>query len=56
MRSTTCCAGWGCTAHPAAHRTLGTFPEGTVRFAPGVFTTLDEIQAAVRAVAQVLAS
>ena len=41
---------------PAAHRTLGTFPEGTVRFAPGAFTTLDEIQAAVRAVAQVLAS
>ena len=41
---------------PAAHRTLGTFPEGTVRFAPGVFTTLDDIRAAVHAVAQVLAS
>ena len=41
---------------PAAHRTLGTFPEGTVRFAPGVFTTLDDIRAAVHAVAQVFAS
>jgi cysteine desulfurase family protein len=41
---------------PAAHRTLSTFPEGTVRFAPGVFTTLDDVRAAVRAVAQVLAS
>ncbi len=41
---------------PASHRTLGTFPEGTVRFAPGVFTTLDEIHEAVRAVAEVLSS
>jgi selenocysteine lyase/cysteine desulfurase len=41
---------------PAAHRTLGTFPEGTVRLAPGVFTTLDDVQTAVRAVAQVAAS
>ncbi|CAG0933654.1 cysteine desulfurase / selenocysteine lyase [Thermoflexales bacterium] len=35
---------------PAAHRTLGTFPEGTVRFAPGVLTTREEIQTAVHAV------
>jgi len=41
---------------PAAHRTLGTFPEGTVRLAPGVFTTLDDVQAAVRAVAEALAA
>jgi selenocysteine lyase/cysteine desulfurase len=41
---------------PASHRTLGTFPEGTVRFAPGIFTTLDDVQAAVRGVAEVLAA
>jgi len=35
---------------PATHRTLGTFPVGTVRFAPGPFSTAAEIAAAVRAV------
>jgi len=35
---------------PAAHRTIGTFPSGTIRFAPGIFTTLDEIRTAVAAV------
>jgi cysteine desulfurase/selenocysteine lyase len=29
---------------PAAHRTIGTFPEGTIRLAPGLFTSLDDIQ------------
>jgi selenocysteine lyase/cysteine desulfurase len=38
---------------PAAHRTIGTFPEGTVRFAPGILTTREEIGAAINAVAQV---
>ena len=37
---------------PAAHRTLGTFPEGTVRFAAGACTRLDEIRTAVAAVEQ----
>ncbi len=36
---------------PAAHRSLGTFPEGTVRFAPGPLTRPEDIDAAVRAVA-----
>jgi selenocysteine lyase/cysteine desulfurase len=36
---------------PAAHRTIGTFPTGTIRFAPGSFTTEAEIDAAVAAVA-----
>ncbi len=36
---------------PAAHRTLGTFPRGTVRFAPGEFTTEAEIDRALAAVA-----
>ncbi|MBI5029386.1 MAG: aminotransferase class V-fold PLP-dependent enzyme [Chloroflexi bacterium] len=34
---------------PAAHRTIGTFPEGTIRLAPGVFTTMDDIYATIRA-------
>jgi cysteine desulfurase/selenocysteine lyase len=35
---------------PRAHRTLGTLPEGTVRFAPGVLTTESDIDEAVAAV------
>jgi cysteine desulfurase family protein len=39
---------------PEAHRTIGTFPEGTVRVSPGWFTTHDDIDrflAAVRTLA-----
>jgi len=39
---------------PAAHRTIGTFPEGTVRFASSVFTTLAEIRAALDAVRRIV--
>lgn len=35
---------------PAAHRTLGTLPAGTIRFAPGPFVTPAEIQTALYAV------
>jgi len=41
---------------PAAHRTIGTFPEGTVRLAPGVFTTMDDIQKTIRAVKELVRS
>jgi cysteine desulfurase family protein len=41
---------------PAAHRSLGTFPEGTVRFAAGAGTTLDDIQTAVAAVRHLMRS
>lgn len=41
---------------PAAHRTLGTFPEGTVRFAGGLTPSLADARQAVAAVAQVVAS
>jgi len=41
---------------PAAHKTIGSFPEGTVRLAPGVFTTPDEIKEAVRALGKVVGS
>lgn len=37
---------------PVAHRTLGTLPHGTVRFAPGLFTTAGEIDQALAAVAR----
>lgn len=36
---------------PAAHRTLGTFPAGTVRFGLGAFNTADQVSAALGAVA-----
>jgi cysteine desulfurase family protein len=38
---------------PAAHRTIGTFPEGTVRFSFGAFTTEEEIEIAVRAIEEI---
>ena len=40
---------------PSAHRTIGTFPEGTVRFSFGMFTTEEEIKSAVRAVETIAA-
>ena len=38
---------------PAAHRTLGTFPEGTIRFAAGFTTTTDQIATALQAVQEI---
>jgi selenocysteine lyase/cysteine desulfurase len=35
---------------PAAHKTLGTFPTGTVRFGLSAFSTLEEVNAATTAV------
>ncbi|MBM4450780.1 MAG: aminotransferase class V-fold PLP-dependent enzyme [Chloroflexi bacterium] len=46
-----CRVGLHCT--PAAHRTIGTYPEGTVRLAPGVMTALDDIHIAVSAVRRI---
>jgi selenocysteine lyase/cysteine desulfurase len=37
---------------PAAHRTLGTFPDGTVRFGLGTLNTEEEVDTALRAVGQ----
>jgi cysteine desulfurase / selenocysteine lyase len=37
---------------PAAHRTLGTFPVGTVRFGLSAFNTPDEVEAALVAVGE----
>lgn len=41
---------------PAAHKTIGSFPEGTVRLAPGVFTTMEDIQHVVRTIGRVVRS
>ena len=38
---------------PAAHRTLGTFPEGTVRFGLSVFNTEAEVEIAIQAVSHI---
>lgn len=38
---------------PSAHRSLGTFPRGTVRFSFGWFTTPEEIDSALEAIAAV---
>lgn len=35
---------------PAAHRTMGTFPDGTVRFGLGAFSTSEEIDMGIEAV------
>ena len=35
---------------PAAHRTMETFPTGTVRFSLGAFNTAADVQSAVEAV------
>ena len=38
---------------PAAHKTLGTFPTGTVRFGLSAFSTHDEVGAALKAVERI---
>lgn len=37
---------------PAAHRSLGTFPRGCVRFGLGAYNTLDDVELALNAVSQ----
>ena len=39
---------------PLAHQTLGTFPEGTIRFSPGFFTTRAEIDQVLAGVNRVM--
>lgn len=39
---------------PGAHRAIGTFPQGTVRVSPGYFTTADQIETFVQAVANIV--
>lgn len=39
---------------PAAHKTIGSFPEGTVRLAPGVCTTMNDIKVALKAIGRIV--
>lgn len=39
---------------PCAHRTIGTFPAGTLRFAIGYFNTIEEIDVTVSAVEEIV--
>lgn len=39
---------------PEAHRTIGTYPEGTVRVSPGFFTTEDEIETFLRVMEEIV--
>jgi selenocysteine lyase/cysteine desulfurase len=41
---------------PAAHRSLGTFPEGTIRLSPGIFTSVGDVPAVVDGVRRVVKS
>ncbi|MBN2088549.1 aminotransferase class V-fold PLP-dependent enzyme [candidate division KSB1 bacterium] len=45
-----CRVGLHCS--PASHKTIGTFPTGTVRFGMGIFNTLEEVDRAIAAVQQ----
>ncbi len=40
----------GLHCSPSAHKTIGTFPGGTIRFSLGCFNTLEEIRQAVEAI------
>lgn len=39
---------------PEAHRAIGTFPRGTLRFSPGPFTTEEEIDITLKALKEIL--
>ena len=39
---------------PSAHRSLGTFPTGTLRFSPGPFTTEDEIDTTIEILREIM--
>jgi cysteine desulfurase family protein len=46
-----CRVGLHCS--PASHRTLGTFPQGTIRFSLSYFNTEEELDSALRAVQEI---
>ena len=39
---------------PGAHRMIGTYPQGTVRVSPGYFTTAEQIESFVQAIANIV--
>jgi len=48
------CVRAGLHCAPEAHKSIGAFPAGTVRFSPGPFTTVEDIYAAIEAVEQIV--
>lgn len=48
------CVRTGLHCAPDAHRTIGSYPVGTVRVSPGFFTTEDEIEAFLRAMERIV--
>lgn len=44
----------GLQCAPSAHRTIGSFPEGTVRFSFGIFNTEEEIRLAIKALEHIV--
>ncbi len=43
----------GLQCAPLAHRTMGTYPRGTVRFSFGIYNTIEEVDFAVRALGEI---
>lgn len=50
------CVRVGLHCAPAAHRTIGTYPDGAVRVSPGYFTTDEEVDAFLGAMGAILRS
>ncbi len=44
----------GLHCSPASHKTIGTFPNGTLRFSPGPFTTQEEIDTTLECLKEIL--
>ncbi len=52
QHSIACRVGLHCS--PTSHKTLGTFPDGTIRFGVSYFTTMDEITNTVNALSDII--
>ncbi|RLB00012.1 MAG: cysteine desulfurase [Deltaproteobacteria bacterium] len=48
-RSFNICVRTGLHCAPSAHRTIGSFPQGTVRFSMGIYNTEDDVEKAIDA-------
>lgn len=48
------CVRVGLQCAPDAHRTIGTYPEGTIRVSPGFFTTDEEIEVFLKALREIV--
>jgi selenocysteine lyase/cysteine desulfurase len=46
----------GLQCAPVAHKTLGTFPLGTIRLSPGYFNNMEEIELTIKAIERVARS